>query len=111
VNDVDATATLDNERVADARRLVTLQNDLLELLESVPEERLDDVRRYVEQLHNSDAEWAEWERVNGGPEADARIRTQIAESDADSRPSIPHEQVATWLGSWGTDDELPAPML
>ncbi len=35
------------------------------------------------------------------------IREGIA--DADAGRLVDHEKVATWLESWGTDDELPAP--
>jgi predicted transcriptional regulator len=38
----------------------------------------------------------------------AGIRAAIDE--ADSRASgIPHDRVAEWLDSWGTDEELPPP--
>jgi predicted transcriptional regulator len=36
------------------------------------------------------------------------IRAAIEEADRGA-PGIPHERVAEWLGSWGTDDELPPP--
>lgn len=88
---------------------MTLRDDVLGLLEAVPDVRLDDVRRYLEQLRSAETAWTAWEERNGGPEADERIRSQVAESDADPRPSIPHEQVAAWLRSWGTDHEFSAP--
>jgi predicted transcriptional regulator len=36
------------------------------------------------------------------------IRKAVAKADAGG-PFVPHEQVAPWLESWGTDDELPPP--
>lgn len=30
-------------------------------------------------------------------------------ADADTGHTVAHEEVVTWLESWGTDDELPAP--
>jgi predicted transcriptional regulator len=36
------------------------------------------------------------------------IRKAVAKADAGG-PFVPHEQVASWLESWGTDDELPPP--
>ncbi|MDR3792058.1 MAG: hypothetical protein P4L03_01635 [Terracidiphilus sp.] len=37
----------------------------------------------------------------------AHIRARLEELEAGK--AIPHEQVAAWLDSWGTDHELPAP--
>jgi predicted transcriptional regulator len=37
----------------------------------------------------------------------AHIRAGLEELEAGK--AIPHEQVAAWLDSWGTDNELPAP--
>lgn len=36
------------------------------------------------------------------------IRQAIAEADR-GEPGVPHERVAEWLESWGTDDERPPP--
>ena len=36
------------------------------------------------------------------------IRKAVAKADAGG-PFVPHEQVAPWLESWGTDHELPPP--
>jgi len=36
------------------------------------------------------------------------IRQAIEEADRDE-PGVPHERVAEWLESWGTDDERPQP--
>jgi predicted transcriptional regulator len=36
------------------------------------------------------------------------VRAALAEADRGD-PGIPHERVAEWLESWGTDDELPPP--
>ena len=36
------------------------------------------------------------------------IRAAIEEADLGA-PGIPHERMAAWLDSWGTDDELPPP--
>jgi predicted transcriptional regulator len=88
---------------------MTLRDDVHELLEAVPEERLQDVRSYLEQLRHADAAWRAWEDKNGGTETDEVIRAKVAEAEADPQPSIPHEQVAQWLESWGTENELPPP--
>ena len=39
--------------------------------------------------------------------AHEKIRAGLA--DADAGRLVPHEKVARWLDSWGTEDELPAP--
>ena len=36
------------------------------------------------------------------------IRAAIEEADR-GEPGIPHERVAEWLDSWGSDHELPPP--
>ncbi len=36
------------------------------------------------------------------------ISAAIEEAER-GEPGIPHERVAEWLDSWGTDDELPPP--
>ena len=36
-----------------------------------------------------------------------KIRAGLADADADR--VVPHEKVARWLDSWGSEDELPAP--
>ena len=48
-----------------------------------------------------------YELLEGVP--DERIRRAVAEAEADPRPSVPHESVARWLRSWGTENELPSP--
>jgi predicted transcriptional regulator len=42
------------------------------------------------------------------PEAEERA-LQDGERAADAGRLIPHEAIARWLLSWGTQDELPAP--
>jgi len=48
-----------------------------------------------------------YELLEGVP--DERIRRAVAEAEADPRPSVPHESVARWLRSWGTENELSSP--
>jgi predicted transcriptional regulator len=88
---------------------MTLRADLYELLEGVPDERLEDVRAYLEHLREADSAWKAWEQQHGGSETDERIRRAVAEAEADPRPSVPHESVARWLRSWGTENELSSP--
>jgi predicted transcriptional regulator len=88
---------------------MTLRADLYELLEGVPDERLEDVRAYLEHLYEADSAWKSWEQQHGGSETDERIRRAVAEAEADPRPSVPHESVARWLRSWGTENELSSP--
>ncbi len=38
----------------------------------------------------------------------ARIRESLEEAKSGA-PGVPHEQVAKWVGSWGTGNELPRP--
>jgi predicted transcriptional regulator len=38
----------------------------------------------------------------------AGIEEAIRDADA-GEPGIPHEDIAAWLDSWGTDHELPPP--
>src|SRR5919202_3372381 len=51
--------------------------------------------------------WIEWQEQHGAAATDERIRAAVAEADADTGQSVPHERVAAWLRSWGTDAELP----
>ena len=88
---------------------MSVRDDVRELLEGVPEERLEDVRTYLEHLRDADCAWKLWEQQHGGSETDERIRLAVAEAEADPRPSVPHETVASWLRSWGTENELPSP--
>ena len=43
---------------------------------------------------------------------EASEANSIAEAEADVAAGriVPHEQVVEWLKSWGTPDELPAPL-
>lgn len=88
---------------------MSVRDEVRELLEATPDERLEDVRAYLEHLRAADAAWITWQEQYGGTATDERIRAAVAEADADSGPPIPHESVATWLRSWGTDAELPPP--
>src|SRR5438105_7735219 len=38
----------------------------------------------------------------------AHIKAALAEDEAGG-PGVPHEEVVRWIGSWGTDQELPRP--
>lgn len=38
----------------------------------------------------------------------AEIKAGLAEDEKGS-PGVPHEEVARWMKSWGTDHELPRP--
>lgn len=80
------------------------------MLEGVPDKRLDDVRTYLEQLGEADAAWMTWEERYGGPAADEHIRAAVQEADTDPRPSVAHKEVAAWLRTWVSDDELPPPI-
>ena len=86
---------------------MSVRDDLRDMLEGVPDERLDDVRTYLEHLREADGAWIAWQERCGGTGSDERVRAAVA--DADPRPSIPHETVVAWLRSWGTDHQLPPP--
>jgi predicted transcriptional regulator len=88
---------------------MSVRDDLLELINAVPEERLSDVRTNLEHLNEADVAWDDWETRYGGLEQDERIRAASAEAATDSGPSLQHEVVAAWLRSWGTDQESPPP--
>ena len=88
---------------------MSVRDEVRELLEYIPNERLDDVRAYLRELQAADAAWNAWQERYGGTDTDERIRAAVAEADADPRPSIPHEEVAEWLRSWGTEHEVPPP--
>ncbi len=88
---------------------MTVRDDVRELIEATPDDRLGDVRAYLEHLRAADAAWNEWQVQHGGPATDERIRAAVAAADAQPGPSIPHESVAEWLRSWGTDAEIPPP--
>ena len=88
---------------------MSVRDEVRALLKATPDERLEDVRTYLEHLRAADAAWINWHEQYGGAATDERIRAAVAEADADTGPSIPHESVATWLRSWGTDAELPPP--
>ena len=89
---------------------MSVRDEIRELLDGVPDERLDDVRTFLAHLREAHAAWLAWEERYGRAATDERIRRAVAEADADPRPSVPHEQVAAWLRTWGADDELPPPI-
>jgi predicted transcriptional regulator len=39
----------------------------------------------------------------------AREKIRAGLADADAGRVVPHQEVARWLQSWGSEDELPAP--
>jgi uncharacterized protein (DUF433 family) len=39
----------------------------------------------------------------------AKIKSAIAEADANPGRGVPHEEVEKWLRTWGTPNELPPP--
>jgi hypothetical protein len=88
---------------------VSARDEVRELLDATPDERLEDVRTYLEQLRAADAAWSRWHQRYGGAATDARIRAAVAEAEADPSQPIPHASVAAWLRSWGSDPELPPP--
>ena len=88
---------------------MSVRDDVRELIEATPDERLGDVRAYLQHLRAADAAWIEWQNQYGGAAADERIRAEVAAADAEPGPSVPHESVSEWLRSWGTDAELPPP--
>ena len=54
---------------------MSVRDDVRELLEGVPEERLEDVRTYLEHLRYADCAWKSWQHRHGGSETDERIRS------------------------------------
>ena len=88
---------------------MSVRDEVRDLLEATPDERLEDVRTYLEHLRAADAAWTQWQKQYGAAASDERIRAAVVEADAESGESIPHESVAAWLRSWGTDTELPPP--
>jgi predicted transcriptional regulator len=103
----DRTHREDSKGATAGRRQVSVRDEVRELLEATPDERLEDVRTYLEHLRAADAAWINWHEQYGGAATDARTRAAVAE--ADPSESIPHESVGAWLRSWGTDAELPPP--
>ena len=88
---------------------MSVRDDLRDMLEGVPDERLDDVRTYLEHLREADAAWIAWQERYGGAGSDERVNAAVAEADVDPRLSISHEAVVAWLRSWGTDHQVPPP--
>jgi predicted transcriptional regulator len=88
---------------------MSVRDEVRELLDATPDERLTDVRAYLEHLRAADAAWIEWQKQCGTSVTDERIRAALAEADADTGQFIPHGSVADWLRSWGFDAELPPP--
>jgi predicted transcriptional regulator len=88
---------------------MSVRDEVRELLEATPDERLEDVRAYLEHPRAAAAAWIDGQEQYGGAAIDERIRAGVAEADADSGPLIPHESVAARLRSWGNDAELPPP--
>ena len=86
---------------------MSVRDEVRELLENLPNERLDDVRTYLRELQAADATGNAWQERYSGADTDERIRTAVAEAEADPRPSLPHQEVAEWLRSWGTEHKLP----
>ena len=44
---------------------MSVRDDVRELLEGVPEERLEDVRTYLEHLRDADCAWKWWQQQHG----------------------------------------------
>jgi hypothetical protein len=88
---------------------MSVRDDVRDMLEGVPDERLEDVRTYLEHLREADAAWIAWQKRYGGAGSDDRVRAAVAEAEADPRPSISQDTVVAWLRSWGTDHKLPPP--
>jgi hypothetical protein len=53
---------------------MSVRDDLRDMLEGVPDERLDDVRTYLEHLREADAAWIAWQERYGGAGSDERAR-------------------------------------
>jgi hypothetical protein len=75
----------------------------------MPEARLADVHAFLQTVQESEAAWATWNADYGSPHMDEVIRAAVEDAMTDPRPSIPHENVAAWLRSWGSKQELPPP--
>ncbi len=89
---------------------MSVRDEVRDLLAAAPDERLADIRTYLEKLREADAAWSRWQERYGGAATDEHIRAAVAEAAADSRSSVAHGTVAAWLRSWGTDTELPPPL-
>jgi predicted transcriptional regulator len=87
---------------------MSVRDEVRDLLDATPDERLEDVRSYLEQLRAAEVEWGRWQEQYGGSGTDERIRAAVAEAEAEPGKSIPHETVAAWLRSWGATDVLRA---
>jgi predicted transcriptional regulator len=91
------------------QRQLSMRDEVRERLEATPDQRLEDVRTYLEHLRAADAAWINWQEQYGGAATDERIRAAVTAADADTGQSMPHESVAAWLRSWDTDTEFPPP--
>jgi hypothetical protein len=89
---------------------VSIRDDVNELLDGVPEDRLADVRVYLEHLRDADRALKAWDQEYAGADTAERIRLAVAEAEADPQSSLPHDKVADWLRSWGSENELPSPL-
>jgi hypothetical protein len=89
---------------------VSIRDDVNELLDGVPEDRLADVRVYLEHLRDADRALKAWDQEYAGANIAERIRLAVAEAEADPQSSLPHDKVADWVRSWGSENELPSPL-
>ena len=85
--------------MADAPIVVHLDTEAQTRLTALAEARQQPVEDLAAEVLASYLAPESWEHRH--------IHAGLAELEAGK--GIPHEQVAAWLDSWGTDNELPAP--
>lgn len=89
---------------------MSVRDEVRDLLAAAPDERLKDIRTYLEKLCEADAAWSQWEERYGGAATDEHIRVAVAEAETDPGASVAHGTVVAWMRSWGTNHELPPPL-
>ena len=84
----------------DSQSTLLIRPEILTSLDELAEATKRSRRELAEEALEQYLETQRWQI--------AGIHEAIEEAESGA-PGVPHDRVAEWLDSWGTDEELPAP--
>jgi predicted transcriptional regulator len=91
---------------------MTLRDDLHRLIDELSEAQLSDASTLLDAVRAQESAGQVLAQARD-PEVEAWQRTMIREAvayaDGPNAEWVAHEDLAAWLRSWGTDQELPPP--
>ena|SRR5438477_10214474 len=91
---------------------MTIRDDVHRLIDELAEAELPDAQSLLEALRTQDRAAETLAQARDEPVDNwqlAAIREGIAYAAREDAEWVSHEELAAWLASWGTDDELPPP--